>query len=96
MPWFVYMLECRDGSVYTGIAVDVQARYEAHVAGRGARYTKSHPPKKLLIALPCADRSEASKAEYAIKQFTPAQKRKYVRDGLALQRAGVAVPLPAV
>ncbi len=76
MPrWYVYIIECRDGSLYTGIATDVERRYAAHVAGKGARYTRSHPPSRLLARFEYADRAGASKAEYAIKQFTPARKR---------------------
>jgi putative endonuclease len=73
--WHVYLIECRDGSLYTGIAVDVALRYAQHVAGRGAKYTRSHPPLRLLGYCKYADRAEASRAEYRIKQLTPAQKR---------------------
>ena len=48
MAWFVYLVECQDGSIYTGIAVDVDKRYAEHAAGKGARYTRSHPPRRLL------------------------------------------------
>ena len=73
--WYLYMLECADGSIYTGITVDVAKRYAAHVAGRGARYTRSHPPKRLLASFEYADRSSASKAEYAMKQLPASEKR---------------------
>ena len=73
--WYVYIIECRDGSLYTGIATDVERRYAAHVAGKGARYTRSHPPSRLLARFEYPDRAEASKAEYAIKQLTPIRKR---------------------
>ena len=73
--WYVYIIECRDGSLYTGIAVDVQRRYAMHVAGKGARYTRSHPPLRLLARFEYTDRAAASKAEYAIKQLTPPRKR---------------------
>lgn len=73
--WFVYLLECRDGSLYTGITVDVPRRYAQHVAGIGARYTRSHPPSRLLGHCAYPDRSAASRAEHAIKQLKPAQKR---------------------
>ena len=79
MAWFVYLIECRDGSIYTGIAVDVAARYAAHLSGKGARYTRSHPPIRLLAAIEYADRSAASKAEYQIKQLPPSEKRKLGR-----------------
>jgi len=79
VPWFVYILECRDGSLYTGIAVDVAKRYALHAAGRGARYTRSHPPARLLASFEHPDRSSATKAELAIKQLTPAAKRALCR-----------------
>ncbi len=75
MAWFVYLLECMDGSLYTGVAVDVDKRYASHAAGKGARYTRAHPPRQLLARFEHPDRSSALKAEYAIKQLSPAQKR---------------------
>jgi putative endonuclease len=75
--WYVYLIECRDGCLYTGIAVDPAARFEAHRQGRGARYMRLHPPLRLLGAEAHADRSAASKAEYRIKQLSPAEKRAY-------------------
>ena len=73
--WFVYLIECADGSIYTGIAIDVAARYAAHARGQGARYTRAHPPARLLATQAFPDRSSASKAEYRIKQLKPAEKR---------------------
>jgi putative endonuclease len=73
--WFVYILECRDGSLYTGIAIDVARRYALHAAGRGARYTRSHPPARLLASFEHPDRSSAARAEHAIKRLTAAAKR---------------------
>ena len=67
-----------DGSIYTGITVDVEARFVAHVAGKGARYTRSHPPRKVLAKFEYPDRSSASKAEYAMKRLT-AEKRAVAR-----------------
>ena len=76
MPtWYVYLIECRDGSLYTGIATDVDRRYAEHAAGKGARYTRSHPPVRQLARFPHPDRASASRAEYEIKQLTPARKR---------------------
>ena len=75
------MLECVDGSVYTGIAVDVAKRYALHAAGKGARYTRSHPPARLLASFEYPDRSSASKAEHVIKQLRPEQKRELCRNG---------------
>ena len=73
--WFLYLIECADGSIYTGIARDVAARYAAHASGKGARYTRSHPPVRLLASQPHPDRSSALKAEYRVKQLTAAEKR---------------------
>ena len=77
MPWFLYLIECQDGSIYTGIAVDVDARYARHQNGKGARYTRSRPPRRLLATVEYPDRSTASKAEYEMKQLSPAQKRAF-------------------
>lgn len=74
-PWFLYLIECQDGSIYTGITVDVAKRYEAHETGKGAKYMRSHPPKQILKVLEFANRSEASKAEYAIKKLSASEKR---------------------
>ena len=81
MTWFVYLIECVDGSLYTGIAVDVDARYAAHARGKGARYTRAHPPARLLARFEYPDRSAALKAEYAIKQLSPAAKRALCMSG---------------
>lgn len=77
-PWFLYVIECEDGSLYTGVAVDVHLRYARHVTGGGARYTRSHPPRRLLLCLGYPDRSAALSAEYALKQLTAAQKRAFI------------------
>lgn len=76
-PWFLYLIECADGSIYTGITTDVAARYAAHAEGKGARYTRAHPPARLLGWEAHPDRSAASKAEYRIKRLTAAAKRAY-------------------
>ena len=76
-PWYLYLIECRDGNIYTGITVDVAARYAAHAGGKGARYTRSHPPRRLLTVIDYADRSSASVAEHAVKQMSAAEKRAY-------------------
>jgi putative endonuclease len=79
MSWFLYVIECQDGSLYTGISTDVERRYAQHAAGKGARYTRAHPPKRLLLALEYPDQSEALKAEYAVKQLRTAQKWQWCK-----------------
>lgn len=75
-PWFLYLIECIDGSLYTGIAVDVAARYAKHVNGKGARYTRARPPARLIGFVEYPDRSSASKAEYHFKKLKAADKRR--------------------
>ena len=77
-PWYLYLLECTDGSIYTGITTDIEARFLAHQAGKGARYTRSHPPVKILGTFSYPDRSSASKAEYQVKRLTAAQKHAFI------------------
>ncbi|HNV84256.1 MAG TPA: GIY-YIG nuclease family protein [Arenimonas sp.] len=72
--WCVYLLECRDGSFYTGITNQLAKRYAAHESGKAARYTRSHPPVRLIGSLPCIDRSQASIKEYQIKQLSRTRK----------------------
>lgn len=80
-PWYVYLIECEDGSLYTGVAVDVEKRFAEHAAGKGARYTRSHPPRRLLARFEHPDRSSALKAEYAIKRLSAAEKRALTTTG---------------
>jgi putative endonuclease len=79
--WFVYLIECADGSIYTGIATDVARRFAEHAAGRGARYTRARPPRRLLGAFPQPDRSSALRAEHAIRRLSPARKRALCEPG---------------
>ena len=78
-PWSLYLLQCKGGVIYTGIARDVAARYAAHRNGTGARFTRAYPPQRLLIEIGYPDQREASRAEYAVKQLPAAQKRALVR-----------------
>ncbi len=73
MP-FVYIVECADGALYTGWAVDVEKRVAAHNAGRGAQYTRMRRPVKLAYVEACDSRAEAMKREIAIKKMPRAKK----------------------
>jgi len=79
-PWFLYLLECRDGSWYAGISPDVEARYRAHAAGKGARYTRANPPVRLLGCRAYPDRASASRAEYQIKRLPRQRKLAFLHD----------------
>ncbi|MFL5753291.1 MAG: GIY-YIG nuclease family protein [Bacteroidia bacterium] len=72
--WFVYMVECADGSIYTGITTNIKNRIEMHNAGLGAKYTRSRLPVKLLICWEHSNRSEATKREIEIKKLSRFQK----------------------
>lgn len=67
--WFLYLLECANGSYYAGITTDVEARFEAHQSGKGARYTRANPPVRIVAQAAYPDRSAASKAEWQLKQL---------------------------
>lgn len=72
--WFVYIVRCRDGSLYTGISTDVEARLATHNAGRGARYTRARRPVDLLWVERKRNRSYALRREAAIKALPRAAK----------------------
>jgi len=75
MSYYVYMVECADGTLYTGIAKDLQRRIEEHNhSHKGAKYTKTRRPVALVYTEECEDRSTASKREYAIKKLSREQK----------------------
>ncbi len=78
--WFVYVIECSDDSLYTGISTDVARRYTQHVHGKGARYTRAHPPLRLLAQFAVTSRSLALKAEWAIKRLSADAKRRLCAD----------------
>jgi putative endonuclease len=90
VPWFVYLLECEDGSLYTGVAIDVEARFVQHALGLGAAYTRSHPPLRVLACRCYPGRSEALRAEYALKQL--ARENKLGFFDAAERLAGACLP----
>ena len=76
--WYVYILECSDGTLYTGITNNVNKRLITHNKGKGAKYTRSRLPVKLRALFNAEDRSKASKEEYKIKQMSRAEKMKLI------------------
>ena len=74
LVWTVYVLECKDGTLYTGITDDLEHRLAMHRSGKGAKYTRGRGPLKLRYLEDCPDRSAALKREYAIKQLKKAEK----------------------
>jgi len=77
--WWLYLLVCRDGRTYAGIAIDVAARFTAHSSGKGAKFTRSNPPVRVLGAQAFASRSEALKAEAALKKLDRTKKLVWAR-----------------
>ncbi|HEX7018300.1 MAG TPA: GIY-YIG nuclease family protein [Patescibacteria group bacterium] len=72
--WYVYVLLCQDGSLYTGCTNDVEKRFAAHLAGKGGHYTRSRRPIKVMFQEEVADRSTALKRELEIKGWSRQQK----------------------
>ena len=72
--WFVYVLRCNDGTLYTGITNDLDRRVAAHQAGTGAKYTRTRRPLGLVLHEPAADRGAALKREAEIKRLSRARK----------------------
>lgn len=83
--WIVYILECTDDTLYTGITTDIERRVKAHDSGSGAKYTKGRGPVKIVYIETCANRSEASKREREIKLLDRAYKLKLSKNWLVAQ-----------
>ena len=72
--WFLYMLRCSDNSLYTGIAKDIEKRFQMHSKGKGARYTRTRLPLKLVYQKQCKSRTEALIRECVVKSLPKAKK----------------------
>ena len=79
--WFVYLLECLDGSYYTGVTNDVDKRMNAHAEGNGSKYVHMKGFKKLIFVIPCKNKSEACKSEYEIKKLSKKEKLEWFKGG---------------
>jgi predicted GIY-YIG superfamily endonuclease len=77
--WFVYLLECEGGRLYTGVSPDVAARFAAHCRGRGGAFTRGFPPRRILAARRCGPRGEAQSAEAALKRLARPAKLAWAR-----------------
>lgn len=76
--WVLYMLRCRDGSLYTGITNNLEKRLEAHRSGKGAKYTRGRGPLELVYTEKCEDHSAALKREVEIKSLVKAEKENVI------------------
>ena len=78
--WYLYILRCGDGTLYTGITTDVEKRLEAHRTGKGAKYTRGRGPLELAYRENCGSHSEALKREAAVKKLPREQKETLIRE----------------
>ena len=85
MPCYCYMVECVDGTFYTGWTTDPNRRVKVHNAGRGARYTRVRRPVKLVYVEPQPDRNSAMKRERAIKLMTRQKKQELIQKVRSLE-----------
>ena len=83
--WYVYLLECRDGTLYCGITCDLERRVAQHngLVPGGARYTRGRRPVRLTASLACPDKPTALRLERAVKARPRAEKRLFFRAGYA-------------
>ena len=79
--WVLYILQCGDGTLYTGITDDLPRRFAAHTDGKGAKYTRGRGPLTIVYQENCQDRSQASKREYEVKQLSRQQKLELIKNG---------------
>ena len=76
---YIYILRCADGTFYTGYSTDPERRARVHNSGKGAKYTRSRLPAKLIYTEEFDDKIEAMRREYAIKQLSRAEKEKLIK-----------------
>lgn len=80
LRWVVYILECNDGTLYTGITNNPLERIKTHNSGKGAKYTRNRLPVVLKVSFEVLDRSAASKEEYRIKKLSRKEKLKLINE----------------
>ena len=77
--WFVYILRCGDGTLYTGITTDVEKRFATHCAGKGAKYTRGRGPLEIVYREECSGHSAALKREAEIKKLSREEKENLIK-----------------
>jgi len=78
--WFVYIIKCKGGSLYTGYTDDLEKRFEKHKAGKGAKYTRSHAPEKIVFSEKYDNKIIAQRREREIKAWTREEKLKLIKN----------------
>jgi putative endonuclease len=74
--WWVYFIECVGGELYIGVAKDVAKRFDKHASGKGAIFTRTHPPARVVASVRFSGRSEATRIEYQLKRLNVVAKRR--------------------
>ena len=82
--YYIYMLQCADGSLYTGWTTNLEERLRVHNSGKGAKYTRSHLPVTLVYYETLPDKSAALKREIEIKKLTRSQKEALIKGGCCI------------
>ena len=77
--WYLYILRCGDGSLYTGFTTEVESRLEQHRSGKGAKYTRGRGPLEVVYTEECEDHSAALKRELAVKALPREEKEKLIQ-----------------
>ena len=77
--WYLYILRCRDNTLYTGITTNLEKRLESHRSGKGAKYTRGRTPLELVYREECENHSHALKRELAIKALTRTEKETLIK-----------------
>lgn len=77
--YYTYMIRCKDNSIYTGMTKNIEERFNKHLTGSGAKYTKLHQPEKLEVAWRSKEKSLACKLEYQLKHLTKKQKEDIIK-----------------
>ncbi len=78
--YYIYIIRCFGGELYTGITTDVEKRFNEHLSGKGAKYTKSHRPKNIEAFWSANEKGKALKLEFRIKQLTKEEKEILIKD----------------
>jgi len=85
VTWFLYLIRCKDGALYTGITTDVDRRFAEHQSGKGAKYLRGKAPLTLAFQQKIGSHSAALKAEASIKKLSKAEKEAIINSGWAME-----------
>ncbi|MDH3826820.1 MAG: GIY-YIG nuclease family protein [Desulfobacterales bacterium] len=83
--WYVYIVRCRDGSLYTGIATDVERRMADHLANKGAKYLRGRGPLKLVFTKKVGKKGRALKVEHRVKRLPRHKKEALIKTGAGIE-----------